>query len=232
MSALSGIKISTPSKKDKIPSSGKSVELTPFRVGDEKVLLLASESKDSGEILLAIKNVIANCSKGIDVEQLASFDIEYLFLKLRAISVGETAKIGLKCTNCETSNIVSVDLSKVKVEKSKDHKSLIKISDELGFEMKYPDLDVAVTMTDDADSIMNVICNSVKVVYWGDEVIEITEDEMEDLEGILNQLTSAQFKDIQQFFLTMPKLKENIDFTCTHCKEENKTVLEGMQSFF
>ena len=232
MSALSGIKISTPTKKDKVPSTGESVELTPFRVGDEKVLLLASESKDNIEILNAIKNVITNCVKGVDVETLASFDIEYLFIKLRAISVGETAKIGLSCKECQASNQISVDLSKVKVDKPKNHKPLIKISDTLGFEMKYPDLEIAVDMSNDVESIMKVITNSVKTVYWGDEVIVITEDEIEDLEDILNQLTSNQFREIQEFFLTMPKLKEDIDFECSECEAKNEVVLEGMQSFF
>ena len=232
MGQLSGIKIATPTYKDTIPSSGKAVKLTPFRVGDEKVLLIASQSKDPKQMVDALKTVVQNCVEGVRIDDLASFDLEYLFIKLRSVSVGETAKIGLACSNCEGSNKLEVDLSSVKVKKNASHKNIVNVTKELIFEMKYPDVGDVDIKDDSIESIIDVIAHSVKNVFNGEETITIGPEDIDDLKNILNSLTSAQFADIQKFFETAPKLSHDVTFKCEHCGFENKHTLEGLASFF
>ncbi len=232
MGQLSGIKIATPTYKDTIPSSGKAVKLTPFRVGDEKVLLIASQSKDPKQMVDALKTVVQNCVEGVKIDDLASFDLEYLFIKLRSVSVGETAKIGLACSNCEGSNKLEVDLSSVKVKKNAEHKNIVKITKELIFEMKYPDVGDVDIKDDSIESIIDVVAHSVKNVFNGDETMTIGPEDIDDLKNILNSLTSGQFTEIQKFFETAPKLSHDVEFKCQHCGFENKHTLEGLASFF
>ena len=233
MSQLKNIKIAVPTYRDSIPSTKQDVKLTPFKVGDEKVLLMASESKDPQQMVDSLKSVLSNCVEGVDVNKLASFDLEYLFLKLRSISVGESVDVGIKCAHCEAINNVNVDLSSIKVETPENHNNIIKIDNDIGFKMKYPDVsEIAVGDIDDFENILNVIINSVETVYYGEEVIEVGIDEKNDLKDIINNLTSTQFQPFQEFFTTMPKVKKDIIFKCKECGEDNKQVLEGLASFF
>lgn len=232
MSALKDIKLSTPTYKDVVPSTKKSVKLKPFRVGDEKVLLIASQSKDKQQMIDALKEVIGNCVEGINTNDLSSFDLEYLFIKLRSISVGETSEIGLKCKECETTNKVTIDLTTVKVEESKDHKNVIKINDSLIFEMKYPDIGELARGEEDHDSVISLIAGSVKTVFWNEETIEVTEAERGDLINIINDLTTAQFAKIQDFFKTAPRLRHKTHFKCKSCGTDNEQIIEGLTNFF
>ena len=233
MGQLSGIKISTPTFNEVVPSTKQKVKLTPFRVGDEKVLLMASQSKDTKQMLNALKTVIENCVSGVDVEKLAPFDLEYLFLKLRAVSVGETSEIGVACKECNTSNKIVIDLTKVSVKENKNHTNIIKIDKDLIFEMKYPDTN-ALSEDDlaDVEKIFDLIASSVTKVFHGENVYEVSEVDKEDLKDILNSLSTKQFEMVQDFFTTMPKLAKDIIFTCSHCKTENKSTIEGLSSFF
>lgn len=230
--SLKGIKIATPTFDDIVPSTKKKVKLHPFKVGDEKTLLMASESKDTKMMYNALKGVIGNCVEGAEVSELASFDMEYLFIKLRSISVGEIAKIGLKCISCETSNPIDVDLTAVKVVETKGHTNIIKLMDDLIFEMKYLDPEESIDVPQDANGYIEIVAKSVYKVFYGEEVLEIGPSDVEDVIAILEQLTSTQFKPIQEFFTTQPKLIENVTFDCKHCGEKNEVALEGMASFF
>jgi hypothetical protein len=232
MGQLSGIKISTPTFNEVVPSTKQKVKLTPFRVGDEKVLLMASQSKDNKQMLSALKTVIANCVSGIEVEKLAHFDLEYLFLKLRAVSVGETSEVGIKCESCEHINKITVDLTTVNVHEDKSHTKIIKITNDLIFEMKYPDVDVLVNMNNDIERFLKIVCNSVDKVYHGEDIYEITESDHDDVKNILNNLSSKQFNIIQNFFTTLPKMKHDVDFKCKKCSHDNKKTIEGLASFF
>ena len=231
MSQLKQIKISTPKFDETVPSLKKKVLITPFRVGDEKTLLVAAESKNTKQMMNAMKQVVSNCVEGVEIEDLASFDLEYLFLKLRAVSVGESAEIGVKCLECEKTNKIKVDVSEVKVDFDPSHKKEVKVSDDLMFIMKYPDVS-KLESTNEVDTMMNVISESVDSVIYGDEAIKITDAEKEDLKDIINGLTTKQFAEVRAFFETMPKVKKEIEFACSECSKQNKVTLEGMADFF
>ena len=233
MSQLKNIKITTPTYDEEIPSTRKACKIEPFKVGDEKVLLLASEAGDNKQMINALKAVISNCSNIEDVDSLAAFDLEYLFIKIRAVSVGEVSTVGVSCKSCEASNEVKIDLSTIEVVRDIAHKPTIRITDTLGFEMKYTNIDdVGGIDPTNVDDMLEVIARSVKTVFSGDETISVGEDEIEDLKGILDSLTTKQFDNIQQFFTSAPKVQKQINFTCKECKEENDQTLEGLASFF
>lgn len=233
MSQLKNIKVSSPTYSETIPSLNKKVKIKPFRVGDEKVLLLASESEDPKQVINALKSVIGNCVEGADVSEMAAFDLEYLFLKLRSISVGEETKIGLNCQLCKAENEVSVDISKVQIKKDKNHKSTVRVSDNLGFEMRYPDIEVVgEVQANDVEGMFDLIAHSIKTVFYDDETINVGDDEMDDLKNLINELTADQFREVQQFFETIPKLSHDIKFDCKECGKANSHKLEGLQSFF
>jgi len=231
MSQLSGIKVSTPTYTDIVPSTEQEVKMKPFRVADEKVLLMASESKDTGQMITALKEVVGNCVEGIDVDKLASFDLEYLFMKLRSVSVGERTELASKCVKCEATNKFEIDISEVKVQKADNHIKEIKVSDQLMFMMKYPDITSFVDGSS-FEQALAVIIESVDIVIYGEETIKITEAEKKDLKEIIENLTTSQFALLREFFDTMPKLKHLASFTCEQCGEENHVKLEGLGDFF
>lgn len=233
MSSLRDIKITVPTFTTQVPSTKKKVTFRAFNVGDEKALLMAAESKDTRQMISTIKNVLGNCVEGVKVADLAPFDFEYLFIKLRAVSVGETSEIGHACPSCNHQNKVNVDLSDIQVTFPEGHNNIIKLSPDLGFEMRYPDIDEAAQLdASKPESIMQVVAASIKTVYHGDEVITITQDERADLLALLEQLSSTQFKDVQQFFLTMPKMQKDMKYKCHHCGTEVDVHLEGLADFF
>ena len=231
MSQLQQVKLSTPLFDEVVPSTKKKVKIKPFRVADEKVLLVAAESKDTKQMISALRQVVGNCVDGVDVEELASFDLEYLFMKLRAVSVGESTDVSIKCKSCETANKVNVDLSTISVVNDPTHNREVKISDDLMFIMKYPDI-TDINVSGSLDSMLDVIVESVSTVIFGEEAIEITDAEKEDLKNIVNDMTTSQFSAVRDFFETMPKLKKEIEFDCKECMHLNKLTLEGMADFF
>lgn len=232
MGALSNIKISKFKYDEKLPSTGKKVAITPFRVGDEKVLLEAAESKDPKHQRNAIKQVIENCVEGVKFEDLAPYDVDYLFMKLRAKSVGETADIGISCEECEEKNKLTVNIDTVEVYKDPSHTNKVKLQDDLMLEMKYPDTsNLNIENAQTADGMLEVIFYSVDKVYYGEETIDLTPSDKQDFISLIGELSKTQFEEIQKFFTTMPKLKKDVEFTCGSCGHENKYSLEGLASF-
>lgn len=232
MGKLSGIKITTPTYTEKLPSNGKKINFTPFRVGDEKTLLIASQSKNPIEMLNALKSIVDNCVD-YPVADMEPYDIEYMFLKLRAKSVGETSEIGVACNECKTYNKITVDLEAVVVEKPEKHTNMIKISDSLAFEMKQADAEVEAGINrNDPEDLIRLVCLSIKRVYSGEDVLDIEPTDYEELKEIVESLTTPQFEKIQEFFRTIPKLSKKIEFECGSCGHQNKQVLEGLSSFF
>ena len=230
--SLKNIQIANPTYSDIIPSTKQRISMSPFKVGDEKVLLMASESKDAGAMANALKDVIRNCVDDVEPEKLAHYDLEYLFIKLRSISVGEVASIAIKCDNCDTQNKIDVDLTSIEVRERKDHNNLIKVNDNLAFKMKSPDLvDIAKT-EQTVDSLIKLIASSVETVFYGEETITVGPSDIDDLLGIINQLNTKQFQLFQDFFATAPKLSKDIEFKCGECGHQNNKVLEGLASFF
>jgi len=233
--------IVTPTYELELPSTGKPIKYRPFLVKEEKLLVLALETEDTKEISNAIKAVLKNCiqSKGIKVESLPTFDIEYLFLNIRGKSVGEEIQVNLIAPDDgETSVPVTINIDEITVNKSEDHTNKIKLDDNLMMEMKYPSLDQFIKNNFDMsgnvgiDQSFELIASCVDKIYSDEEVWVAADVTKKELIEFLEQMNSIQFKQIEKFFETMPKLSHEITFTNPKTKVESTVVLEGLSSFF
>lgn len=234
-------KIATPTYELELPSTGESIQFRPFLVKEEKVLVLALESEDTKQITTAIKAVIKSCvqTKGIKVEALPTFDIEFLFLNIRGKSVGEKIEVNIICPDDETTEVpVSIDLDEIRVQKNDEHTRQIKIDDTLMMEMKYPSLDQFIKNNFDfedknaMDQSFDLITSCVDKIYSEDDVWAADDCSKKELKDFLEQMNSSQFKSIETFFETMPKLSHKIKVTNPNTKVESEVVLEGLASFF
>ena len=234
-------KIATPTYELELPSTGESIQFRPFLVKEEKVLVLALESEDTKQITTAIKAVIKSCvqTKGIKVEALPTFDIEFLFLNIRGKSVGEKIEVNIICPDDETTEVpVSIDLDEIRVQKNDEHTRQIKIDDTLMMEMKYPSLDQFIKNNFDfenknaMDQSFDLITSCVDKIYSEDDVWAADDCTKKELKDFLEQMNSSQFKSIETFFETMPKLSHKIKVTNPNTKVESEVVLEGLASFF
>ena len=212
-------KVSVPTYELELPSSGQKVKYRPFLVREEKLLVIALESEDNKQITTAIKTVIKNCieTKGIKVEELPTFDIEYLFLNIRSKSVGEEIEVNIICPDDEETTVpVKINVSDIQVQKNPEHHNQIKIDDSIVMEMKYPSLEQFIKNNFDisSDSTMEqsfeLITSCVNKIYTEDEVWVAADVTKKELMEFLDQLNSSQFKDIERFFETMPKLSHTI----------------------
>ena len=234
-------KIATPTYELELPSTGESIQFRPFLVKEEKVLVLALESEDTKQITTAIKAVIKSCvqTKGIKVEALPTFDIEFLFLNIRGKSVGEKIEVNIICPDDETTEVpVSIDLDEIRVQKNDEHTRQIKIDDTLMMEMKYPSLDQFIKNNFDfenknaMDQSFDLIASCVDKIYSEDDVWAADDCTKKELKDFLEQMNSSQFKSIETFFETMPKLSHKIKVTNPNTKVESEVVLEGLAMFF
>jgi hypothetical protein len=234
-------KIATPTYELELPSSGQTVKFRPFLVKEEKVLVLALESEDTKQITNAIKAVIKGCiqTKGIKVESLPTFDIEFLFLNIRGKSVGEKIEVNIICPDDETTEVpVEIDLDEIRVQRNDDHTRQIKLNDTLMMEMKYPSLDQFIKNNFDfedknvMDQSFDLIASCVDKIYSEEEVWAADDCTKKEIKDFLEQMNSSQFKEIEKFFETMPKLSHKIKVTNPNTKVESEVVLEGLASFF
>ena len=234
-------KIATPTYELELPSSGQTVKFRPFLVKEEKVLVLALESEDTKQITNAIKAVIKGCiqTKGIKVESLPTFDIEFLFLNIRGKSVGEKIEVNIICPDDETTEVpVEIDLDEIRVQRNDDHTRQIKLDDTLMMEMKYPSFDQFIKNNFDfedknvMDQSFDLIASCVDKIYSEEEVWAADDCTKKEIKDFLEQMNSSQFKEIEKFFETMPKLSHKIKVTNPNTKVENEVVLEGLASFF
>lgn len=233
-------KISTPTYELEVPSLKKTVKYRPFLVKEEKVLIIAMESEDSKQIGAAVKDVISNCilTKGIKVDDLATFDIEYLFLNIRGKSVGETVDVLVTCPDDGTTQVpVSINLDEIKVQTSSDHSRDIVLDDALTLRMRYPSLNEFIKnnfSSDDVsvDDTFDLICSCIEQVYSEEESWNASDFSKKELIDFVEQLSSKQFKQIESFFETMPKLSHSIKLKNPNTKVESEVVLEGLSSFF
>ena len=234
-------KIAAPTYTLELPSTGQEINYRPFLVKEEKVLVIALESEENKQITNAIKTVIKNCilTKGIKVEALPTFDIEYLFLNIRGKSVGEEIEVNVICPDDEVTQVpVTIDLDDIQVQKNDEHTNKIKLDDTLMMEMKYPSLDEFIKNNFDfndensMDQSFNLIASCVSNIFSEDEVWAAEDCTKKELKEFLEQMNSAQFKDIEKFFETMPKLSHKIKVTNPKTKVESEVVLEGLASFF
>ena len=234
-------KIATPTYQLELPSTGQSIQYRPFLVKEEKVLVIALESEDTKQITNAIKNVIKNCilTKGIKVETLPTFDIEYLFLNIRGKSVGEELEVNIICPDDEETQVtVNINLEDIEVQKLEDHTNQIKIDSSLMMEMKYPSLDQFIKnnfgFNDKSamDQSFDLISSCIDKIYSEDEVWAAADCTKKEMTEFLESMNSGQFKSIEKFFETMPKLSHKIKVMNPNTKVESEVVLEGLASFF
>ena len=232
-------KISTPTYDLTIPSSGKKIKYRPFLVKEEKVLIIAMESQDDKQIAQAVKDVLDSCilTKGISVDKLATFDIEFLFLNIRGKSVGEEVEVLVTCPDDDKTKVpVRVNLDHIKIVKSDEHQKDIPLDDKLFMRMKYPAMGEFVknnfSVDTQVDDTFDLVCSCIEQVYSEDESWSASDCTKEELNEFLEQLDSKQFKKIEKFFETMPKLSHTIKVINPNTKVENKIVLEGLNAFF
>lgn len=234
-------KISTPTYELELPSTGQKIKYRPFLVKEEKLLVIALESEDTKQITNAIKTVIKNCieTKGVKVEALPTFDIEYLFLNIRGKSVGEEIEVNIICPDDgETQVPIKINIDDIQIQKDPEHNNKIKLDDSIMMEMKYPSLDQFIKSNFDlsSDSTMDqsfeLISSCIDKIYTEDEVWAAADVTKKELMEFLDQMNSTQFKEIEKFFETMPKLSHTIKVTNPNTEVENEVVLEGLSSFF
>ena len=233
--------IVTPSYELELPSTGKKIKYRPFLVKEEKLLVLALETEDTKQISTAIKTVLKNCiqSRGVKVESLPTFDIEYLFLNIRGKSVGEEIEVNLIAPDDEVTSVpVTINIDDIKIQKKKDHTNKIKLDKTLMMEMKYPSLDEFVKNNFDfdgevdMDQSFDLIASCIDKIYNEEEVWSTADCTKKEVKDFLEQMNSMQFKEIEKFFETMPKLSHSVTFTNPKTKVESTVVLEGLASFF
>tara|TARA_B100000287_G_scaffold337390_1_gene323214 strand:- start:645 stop:1364 length:720 start_codon:yes stop_codon:yes gene_type:complete len=234
-------KIATPTYELELPSTGQTIQYRPFLVKEEKLLVLALEGEDVKEITTAIKNVIKSCiqTKGIKVDTLPTFDIEYLFLNIRGKSVGEDLEVKLLCPDDnETYVPVKVLIDDIKVVKSDDHTNKIKLDSNLMMEMKYPSLAEFIKNNFDfgqdasMDQSFDLIASCIDKIYNEEEVWAAADCTKKEITSFLDQMNSSQFKEIETFFETMPKLSHTVKLKNPKTQVESEVVLEGLSSFF
>ena len=236
-------KIATPSYELELPSTGKTIQYRPFLVKEEKLLVIALESQDTKQITNAIKAVIRSCvlTKSVKVENLPTFDIEFLFLNIRGKSVGEDIDVKIICPDDNKTEVnISVNLDDIQVEKSEDHSNKVKLDKNLMMELKYPSLNEFVKSNFDPndlnrsamDQSFDLISTCIDKIYDEDEVWVAADCTKKEIKDFLESMNSSQFKQIETFFDTMPKLSHSIKVTNPKTKVESDVVLEGLASFF
>ena len=234
-------KIATPTYELELPSTGQSINYRPFLVKEEKLLVLALETEDTKQITTAIKNVLKNCvlTKGIKVDQLPTFDIEFLFLNIRGKSVGEEIEVNIICPDDEETQVpVTINLDDIGVQKNDTHSNQIKLDKDLMMELKYPSLEQFIKNNfdfDDAnamDQSFDLIAACIDKIYTADEVWAVADCTKKEVKEFLEQMNSSQFKEIEKFFETMPKLSHTVKVTNPKTKVKSDVVLEGLASFF
>ena len=233
--------IATPTYELEIPSIKKTIKYRPFLVKEEKILVIAMESEDPKQIAEAVKTVISNCimTKGIKVDQLSTFDIEYLFLNIRGKSVGEDVEVLITCPDDGVTQVpVSINLDDIKVVIKDEHTRDIKLDANLTLRMRYPSMqefiktNFALESSVSVDDTFDMICSCVEQIYSEEESWSASDVTKKELTGFIEQLTSSQFKEIEKFFETMPKLSHKFKVKNPNTGVENEVVLEGLTSFF
>ena len=234
-------KIATPTYELELPSNGKTIQYRPFLVKEEKLLVIALESEDTKQITTAIKAVIKACikSKGVKVEALPTFDIEYLFLNIRGKSVGEELDVNIICPDDEKTQVkVQIKLDDIKCHHTEGHTNKIELEGGLMMEMKYPSLDQFIKSNFDMneknqmDQSFDLIASCIDKVYSEEEVWATEDCTKKELKEFLESMNSAQFKGIEKFFESMPKLSHTIKVTNPETEIDSDVTLEGLAAFF
>lgn len=235
-------KVNTPTYELELPSTGKKIRYRPFLVREEKILIMALESENMKQITDAIVQILSDCilTKSVKVSDLSTFDIEYLFLNVRAKSVGETVEVNVTCPDDgETTVQMEIDIDSIKVQKTSEHTNIIKLDDNLSMKLKYPSLEQFVEnnfeTTDDSSDVnksLSMITSCIDIIYDSEESWSAADCTKKELDEFLEQLNTKQFKEIETFFVTMPKLSHVVKVKNPNTGVESEVVLEGLASFF
>ena len=234
-------KINTPTYELVLPSSGKKIKYRPFLVREEKILIMALETEDVKQITDSVIQILNSCilTKGVDITKLATFDIEYLFLNVRSKSVGETVEILLTCPDDDKTTVpTSIDIDSIKIKKDRKHKDTIKLDDNLSLKLKYPSMQQFIENNFEASdknevsNTLDMIVSCMDVIFNEEESWPASESTKQELEDFVDQLNTKQFKMIENFFATMPKLTHTVKVKNPKTNVESTIVLEGLAAFF
>lgn len=222
----------TPKYEMKIPSTGKKVRFRPYLVKEEKILMIAAESKDIHQITRAVVDTIVTCCDGkVNKKDLTTFDVEYMFLQLRAKSVGENISLKINCEECGTPNDQEVNLDSITVNVAKKD-NIIKLSDKISVEMSYPSYEMMNFDADANEAGFMILGKCIKAVITEDERIDLADETDESIKNFIESMTQGQFEKITSYMQDIPTVKHDINFTCQGCNHNNNILLQGMQSFF
>ena len=235
--------ISTPTYELTLPSTGKKVKYRPFLVKEEKLLILALDSKDQFEITNSVKDVLKKCviTRGIKIDDLPTFDIEYLFLNIRAKSVGEDINLVVTCPDDKETEVpVTIYVDEIEVIKSKEHNKDITIDKDMTLRMKYPSLNQFIENNfdteDNPETTVNktfqLVADCMETVFTKEDAWDSNDYTPDERMKFIEQLSSKQFKEVEKFFATMPKLSHTIEVTNPNTKKKSSIVLEGLADFF
>lgn len=232
-------KLNVPQYTVELPSTGEKISMRPFLVREEKVLMIALESNDMEQISKAVRNIIESCYDLGDMDRLTVFDIEYLFLQLRAKSVGENMKLQVKCQNedCDGLTPLSINVDDIEII-NKNQERTILLDEELGIglEMKYPSLELIsqlnVDKLDSIEGVMDLIIDCVDSIFDKENVHQASTEDRKDLEEFIDGLSSEQFKKVQLFLQEVPAVYYKTDYNCDKCKKSSELELRGLNSFF
>jgi hypothetical protein len=232
-------KLTTPTYELEIPSTDAKVKYRPFLVKEEKILMMAMESKSNSDITQAVRDIVQACTfEKIDITDMPMFDIEYIFLQIRSKSVGEVSKLKLLCPDDgKTYADVELNLNDVKVVVGEDHTNKIELNDGMGVIMKYPTLE---SFKDNgikdinASNMLEIIGGCIQQIYEknGEKTYDPKDQTQKELTDFIEQMNTKQFKDVQNFFDTMPKLKHELTIKNPKTKKESKVTLTGLNDFF
>lgn len=235
-------KINTPTYELTLPSNGKKIKYRPFLVREEKILIMALETEDMKQITDAVLTILNGCivTKGVKIEDLPSFDIEYLFLNVRAKSVGERVEVNLTCPDDNVTSItVDIDLDSIKVKKDKNHKKVVKLDDNLSLKLKYPTIDSFINNNfesnediTDIKTTLKLITSCIDIIYNEEESWAGSDSTEKELIDFVEQLNTKQFQSIENFFSTMPKLTHSVKITNPKTNVQSTVILEGLAAFF
>jgi hypothetical protein len=228
-------KINTTLYDLELPSSGKTVEYRPFLVREEKILLLALEGGEEKEMSRAIKQIITQCvlTEGFDINKIAMVDLEYLFLNIRGKAVGDISTISFK-HECGEVIKLDIDLTKVEVIQNKNHSDLVQLTDDIMVRLSPPSIDdvIGAGNTNQIDLVIKIIRTSLLEIIQGEEIFSAQDHTKEELDEFVNSLNSGQFKKLQEYYESLPKLKQDVEYTCKKCEKTETETLEGLASFF
>ena len=222
----------TPKYEMKIPSTKQKVKFRPYLVKEEKILLMAAETKDLNQIMNAVIDTVNACIETpIARNGLTTFDLEYMFIKIRSKSVGENVDVSLICSACSNEHPVTISLEDIECKMNKSN-NVVVLDENVSLEMSYPSYG-SMDLTGDADELgFKIIANCIDTVLTQEERINVSEETPESIKNFIESMTKAQFEKVAAYIETMPQVSHNVEFDCSSCGEHNNTIIKGMQSFF